>query len=173
MYAVQDVLFSGKLGKITRFQADFSMRFDIDSKSFLALREIHGNTDRSDQPDEHRMVDPALGGGSLLDMGPYPSVWAMMLLFNHPSNDKTPPNVLFTHQTLYKRSNVDLNSRWLLEFPGLDGAQALLTTDMATQGCGEMTALISCEEASLAIACKSPLYQNIVVLISIRGSIQA
>lgn len=32
MYAIQDVLFSGKLGKIKRFQADFSMNFNADSK---------------------------------------------------------------------------------------------------------------------------------------------
>jgi hypothetical protein len=92
-----------------------------------------------------------------------------MTLFKHPANNRTPPTMLFSHQTLYKRSNVDLNSRWLLEFPGLDGAQALLTTDMATQGCGEMTALISCEEASLAIACKSAACS----CSSARGSIQA
>lgn len=81
----------------------------------------------------------------------------MMTLFNHPQNKKTPPEVVFSHQTLYKRSNVDLNSRWLLEFPGLNGVQALLTTDMATHGCGEMTALISCEHADLAIACEFTL----------------
>jgi hypothetical protein len=32
MYAIQDVLFSGKLGKIKRFQADFSMNFNADSE---------------------------------------------------------------------------------------------------------------------------------------------
>ena len=31
-YAVQDVIFSGKLGKVKRFQADFSMFFDIESE---------------------------------------------------------------------------------------------------------------------------------------------
>lgn len=35
MYAIQDVLFSGKLGKVKRFQADFSMFFDVESKSVL------------------------------------------------------------------------------------------------------------------------------------------
>lgn len=101
------------------------------------------------------MIDPALGGGSLLDMGPYPSVWAMLALFQHPDNNRTPPKMLTSYQTLYPRSGVDLNSRWLLEFPGLDNVQALLTTDMDTTGCGDMTALISCQHADLAIACES------------------
>lgn len=35
-YAVQDVIFSGKLGKVKRFQADFSMFFDIESGSTLS-----------------------------------------------------------------------------------------------------------------------------------------
>ncbi len=86
--------------------------------------------------------------------GPYPSVWAMLALYLHPDNARTPPQVLTSYQTLYPRSNVDLNSRWLLEFPGLGGVQALLTTDMDTMGCGDMTALISCEHADLAIACE-------------------
>jgi hypothetical protein len=78
----------------------------------------------------------------------------MLLLFLHPSNNRTPPNILLSHQTIYPRSQVDKNSRWLLEFPGLDGVQALLTTDMDTQGCGDMTVLISCEKADLALACE-------------------
>ncbi|GFZ48048.1 hypothetical protein JCM24511_05796, partial [Saitozyma sp. JCM 24511] len=133
-YAVQEVLFSGKLGKVKRVEADFSIDFKPDAL-----------------PDSHRMIDPTLGGGSLLDLGPYPSVWAMLTLFQHPDNHRTPPNILFTHQTPYARSGVDLNSRWLLEFPGLGGVQALLTTDMGVTGGGERGAVIVCEEGDIAI----------------------
>jgi hypothetical protein len=100
--------------------------------------------------------------------GPYPSVWAMMTLFHHPDNKQTPPEIVLTHQTVYERSNVDLNSRWLLQFPGLGGVQALLTTDMDTNGCGEMTALISCEKADMAIACEllpAPIKSHIADII--------
>lgn len=37
-YAVQDVLKSGRLGKVHRMFADFSMNFEPDSESFPAWR---------------------------------------------------------------------------------------------------------------------------------------
>ncbi|GFZ46901.1 hypothetical protein JCM24511_04121 [Saitozyma sp. JCM 24511] len=132
-YAVQDIIHSGKLGKVKRFSSEFSMDFDPDNR-----------------PYSHRMIDPALGGGSLLDMGPYPSVWAMLVLHQHPLNkDRKPPKLHFSHQTLYPRSNVDLNSRWLLEWEGV--SQAMLMTDMNTHGPRESTVYISCEEGDLAL----------------------
>ncbi|KAL7422046.1 hypothetical protein Q5752_003819 [Cryptotrichosporon argae] len=131
-YAVQDIIHSGKLGKVKRFAADFSMDFDPDNK-----------------PDSNRMVDPALGGGSLLDMGPYPSVWAMLVLHQHPANTDRAPRVVASHQTLYARSGVDANSRWLVQWDGL--AQAQLMTDMTTWGAKESTVVVSCEEADLVI----------------------
>lgn len=82
----------------------------------------------------------------------------MLLLFLHPSNNRTPPKMVFSHQSIYPRSGVDRNSRWLLEFPGLDGVQALLTTDMDTMGCGDMCVLVSGEKADLAIACEFFLF---------------
>ncbi|KAE8540276.1 hypothetical protein D1P53_003220 [Cryptococcus gattii VGV] len=50
-YAVEEVIKSGILGKPRRFSADFSMDWDLD-----------------DSPDSSRIVNPALGGGSLLDI---------------------------------------------------------------------------------------------------------
>ncbi|OXH34969.1 hypothetical protein J008_02463 [Cryptococcus neoformans] len=48
--------------------------------------------------DSGRMANPALGGGSLLDVSAYPSLWAMLLLHRHPLNtDKKDPEILFTH----------------------------------------------------------------------------
>lgn len=96
--------------------------------------------------------------------GPYPSVWAMLTLFQHPDNHRTPPNILFTHQTPYARSGVDLNSRWLLEFPGLGGVQALLTTDMGVTGGGERGAVIVCEEGDIAIECEWDLHGSTYTL---------
>ncbi|WVO22865.1 uncharacterized protein IAS62_004208 [Cryptococcus decagattii] len=95
-YAIEKVIKSGILGKPRRFSADFSMDWDLDAS-----------------PDSSRMVNPALGGGSLLDMSAYPSVWAMLLVHRHPLNTDKDPKVLFTHQTIYPRSGVDINSRWI------------------------------------------------------------
>lgn len=86
--------------------------------------------------------------------GPYPSVWAMLILHHHPDNkNRAPPKLLFSHQTLYKeRTNVDLNSRWLLEWDGV--GQALCTTDMAANGNQDATVTITCEEADVCLECE-------------------
>ncbi|OXB40179.1 hypothetical protein J007_00009, partial [Cryptococcus neoformans] len=133
-YAIEEVVKSGILGKPKRFSADFSMDWDLDAS-----------------PDSSRMVDPALGGGSLLDMSAYPSVWAMLLVHRHPLNTDKDPKVLFTHQTIYPRSGVDINSRWLVEWKGL--CQGMLMTDLDNTGQKDSTAVLQCEEGDLVVAC--------------------
>ncbi|KAE8539123.1 hypothetical protein D1P53_005495 [Cryptococcus gattii VGV] len=68
-YVVKEVIKSGILGRLRRFSADLSM-----DPNFDAL------------PDSSRMINPALGGGSLFGMSIYPSVWAMLLVHHHPLN---------------------------------------------------------------------------------------
>ncbi|AAW45168.2 hypothetical protein CNH03050 [Cryptococcus deneoformans JEC21] len=97
-YAVEEVIKSGILGKPKRFFADFSMGWDIGVSA-----------------DTSQMVNPALGAGSLLDMSAYPSVWAMLLLHRHPLNPDKDPKAFVTHQTVYPRTGVDINWRWLVE----------------------------------------------------------
>ncbi|EAL17155.1 hypothetical protein CNBN2470 [Cryptococcus deneoformans B-3501A] len=126
-YAVEEVINSGILGKPKRFFADFSMDWDID----------------------------ALGGGSLLDMSAYPSVWAMLLVHGHIINTDKNPKVLFTHQTIYPCSGVDINSRWLVEWKGL--CQGMLMTDLDNAGQKDSTAVLQCEEGDLVIV--YPPYQ--------------
>lgn len=58
-FAVQKQIFSGEYGAVWRVLADLSLDAGCDE------REHPGD----------RMIDPALGGGSLLDLGPYPMVW--------------------------------------------------------------------------------------------------
>lgn len=131
---MQEVIASGVLGRPKRFQADFSIDFKPDSK-----------------PDSDRFIDPALGGGGLLDMGPYPSVWAMLCLHQHPLNTKrAPPAVVNTYQRIYPRTNVDARSRWLLDFEEL-GAEAQLMTDMTCHGFKDATAVMQCEDGDLVI----------------------
>ncbi|BEI93529.1 uncharacterized protein CcaverHIS019_0511570 [Cutaneotrichosporon cavernicola] len=132
-YKIQDVVFSGRLGKPKRFQADFSIDFNVDAR-----------------PTSDRFLDPALGGGSLLDMGPYPSVWAMLLLYQHPDNRSTAPKFVNSYQRIYRRTNVDERSRWLLDFENLE-CEAQLMTDMTTHGLREATAVLQCQDGDLII----------------------
>ena len=52
------------LGKIQRVFSDLSICFDPDPK--------------------HRLYNPELGGGALLDLGLYPLTWQMVTLFQDP-----------------------------------------------------------------------------------------
>ncbi|KAE8539126.1 hypothetical protein D1P53_005498 [Cryptococcus gattii VGV] len=65
--AVEEVIKSGILAKPRRFSADSSMDVNLDAS-----------------PDSSGMINPALGGSSLLDMSAYHSVWAMLLVHRHP-----------------------------------------------------------------------------------------
>ncbi|CAK9781188.1 NAD(P)-binding protein [Cutaneotrichosporon oleaginosum] len=132
-YALQDLLKSGRLGKIKRMSADFSMNFEPDTR-----------------PDSNRMVDPEQGGGSLLDQGPYPSVWAMLALHQHPDNTDSDPRVVASYQKVYERSGVDAASTWVVSWK--DFADATLVTDMTASGFNDACAVITCEEADVALA---------------------
>lgn len=77
----------------------------------------------------------------------------MLLVHRHPLNKDTDPKVVNSHQTVYKRTNVDLNSRWLVEWE--DFVQGSLMTDLGASGQREATAVLQCEEGDLVIACKS------------------
>ncbi|KIY30716.1 hypothetical protein I305_06868 [Cryptococcus gattii E566] len=90
----------------------------------------------------------ALGSISL-DMSAYPSVWAMLLVHRHPLNTDKDPKVLFTHQTIYPRSGVDINSRWLVEWKGL--CQGMLMTDLGNAGQKDSTAVLQCDEGDLVV----------------------
>ncbi|WWD16991.1 hypothetical protein CI109_101427 [Kwoniella shandongensis] len=132
-YAIQDIVASGKLGKLKRLTVDNSLDFRLDEKE-----------------ETHRMLDPALGGGALLDLGPYPLVWAMLILHHHPLNSsRSPPKILNSYQTLYPRTGVDSATRMLLEWEGV--GQAALTADLTCHGYMDGVAVITFEEGDILI----------------------
>ncbi|EJD01504.1 NAD-binding protein [Fomitiporia mediterranea MF3/22] len=114
-FALEDVLFKQEaIGEIRRLQSDFSIDFIdvLDNES-------------------HRMLNINLAGGGLLDLGPYPLVWALLLLYNHPQNGRTPPTNIKASMEKYK-TGVDLHTNWTLDFPriGKTGARAVLSTSI-------------------------------------------
>ncbi|TFK98706.1 hypothetical protein BDV98DRAFT_552575 [Pterulicium gracile] len=105
---VKRVIDEGKLGKPVVVHADLSGNFDIENVST-----------------EHRIMNPLLAGGAILDLGPYPLVWAIVALFEHPSNADQSPTVT-SSMIKTPRTNVDSNTSFTLNFPKL-AAQAVLS----------------------------------------------
>ncbi|OXG17110.1 hypothetical protein C367_05150 [Cryptococcus neoformans Ze90-1] len=81
----------------------------MDSTCPGAVISVSFSMDWNLDADSGCMANPALGGGSLLDVSAYPSLWTMLLLHRHPLNtDKKDPEILLTHQTIYPRSEHQL-----------------------------------------------------------------
>ncbi|KAF9069752.1 hypothetical protein BDP27DRAFT_1324912 [Rhodocollybia butyracea] len=82
----------------TRFQPS-SLEFKkISDSGELGLpvtvhADLSGNFNIENIPRTHRILDPILGGGALLDLGPYPLVWAIMALYENPANGGTKPTI--------------------------------------------------------------------------------
>ncbi|ADV22727.1 Conserved hypothetical protein [Cryptococcus gattii WM276] len=80
------------------------------------------------RPDTDRVLSAELAGGSLLDIGPYPLVWTMMILYRHPLNQLTPPDKVGSTMLLHQRG-VDLATSVTLTFPKLN-AVSFCTTNL-------------------------------------------
>ncbi|KAF9499390.1 NAD(P)-binding protein [Pleurotus eryngii] len=105
---VKKVIDEGALGKPIVVHADLSGNFDIDNI-----------------PTTHRILDPSLGGGALLDLGPYPLVWAIIALYEHSANNHVRPAV---SGAMLKTpiTGVDASTAFVLTFsPPSDGSSSL------------------------------------------------
>jgi predicted dehydrogenase len=96
-----------KLGRIYRTFCDFAMEMDIGSL-----------------PETSRYKDPALGAGSLLDIGIHSLTWGIITLTEHVGDEAVDPDFA-SMQTL--EHGVDVASSVLLRYPG-DGRQAVCTS---------------------------------------------
>ncbi|THU86229.1 NAD(P)-binding protein [Dendrothele bispora CBS 962.96] len=129
---------SGVLGLPIAMHADLSVDFGI-----------------KDLPKTHRILDPMLGGGPLLDLGPYPLVWAIMALFEHPSNKYSQPSISGS-MVMTPITGVDSNTSFTLSFSKADlSAQAVLSCSINAAGL-EPGATIRYEKGVIKIA--GPLY---------------
>ncbi|KAI5358173.1 Putative gfo/Idh/MocA-like oxidoreductase, NAD(P)-binding domain superfamily [Septoria linicola] len=108
MSKLQDLLFKEhKIGRIYRTFCDFGLDLDIGSL-----------------PQGSRYKDPALGAGSLLDIGVYSLTWGILTLTDRVGDNAVDPDVQST-QTL--EHGVDVASSVILRYPG-DGRQAICTS---------------------------------------------
>jgi len=129
---IRKILDGGTLGAVQVLHADLSGDFDI--------HEI---------PKTHRILDPKLGGGALLDLGPYPLVWAIIALYEDPANGNARPSSITGSMLKTPLTGVDKSTCFVLNFDKID-AQAILS-------CG---ITISSPNPALLIRCRSG---NIVV----------
>ena len=116
---VKDLLDDGIIGDIAYIHADFA---------FYAL----------DRDESGRLLNPALAGGSLLDIGIYPIFLAYLIL-------GYPEKILATSKI--HKTGVDIQTSMIFEYPG---AQAILYSGLTSNS--EMKAQISGSEGTVYLA---------------------
>lgn len=100
-FYVRDAITSGRLGDVTRVSADNSA----------------GRAPEKIFDSKHRMVNPDLAGGALLDMGIYSLTWVFQTLYTtRTAGDRQPPRVVSSIQK-YAPTGVDELVTILLTFP--------------------------------------------------------
>ncbi|KDN53102.1 NAD(P)-binding protein [Tilletiaria anomala UBC 951] len=117
------------LGKIHRVYSDLSMYFKPDPK--------------------HRLYNPELGGGALLDLGIYPLTWQMITLFQDPDNQRIAPQVT---SSLMKTplTGVDECTTLILNFEQMH-AQGIATCSMSTRTSRAHCVCIQGEKGDLTV----------------------
>lgn len=118
--AVREYVKSGHIGTVKRVIADLSLP---------QAPEIHF-------ADSHRMVNPDLAGGCLLDLGLYPLTWVYQILYHtQPAETRKAPTVTGS-MTLY-RTGVDDNTVVVCTWPdaiGIATTSLYIATDPSTTG---------------------------------------
>ncbi len=105
------VIDSGEIGDVHIAQAAFATYFG------------------DDLPPTHRIYDPALGGGALMDMGVYPASWLSMI-----ARDAQPEEIL-TAGAMYEPTMCDERSTIICKYPGFETiASCAIKTQMDDTG---------------------------------------
>jgi hypothetical protein len=79
---------------------------------------MHGSTTErtADIPKTHRILDPVLGGGALLDLGPYPLIWALLFLYENPKNEGRKPTTITGSMIKTPLTGVDSSTSFTVAF---------------------------------------------------------
>lgn len=100
--AIREFIQAGNLGTVYRVIVDNSFGDDIAQK--------YGTS--------HRMVNPNLAGGALLDLGIYSLTWVFQTLYTTlPISQRKPPSDIKAIMTRYPATGVDESTSILLKFP--------------------------------------------------------
>ncbi|GBE86569.1 D-xylose 1-dehydrogenase (NADP(+)) [Sparassis crispa] len=96
----------------------------------LLHADLAFDVDIAHVPKTHRMIDPSLGGGALLDLGPYPMIWTILALFEHPSNKGAHPTSISASMVKTSLTGVDSSTSWTVNFTKTLQAQAILSASI-------------------------------------------
>jgi len=111
---------------------------------------------------KHRLINPELGGGALLDLGPYPLVWALCSLFIHPVNKNQPPSSIVASMLKTPLTGVDAHTSFILNFETI-AAQAILSCAMTVGQAKSPGASIRCENGTIKVFGSIPVPSSFTV----------
>lgn len=142
---VRETITSKRIGDVYRVFADLS----------LSLIPEHTFGD-----DQHRMVNPDLAGGALLDLGIYSLTWCFLTLYHtQPVETRKPPTVVSAVKSY--RTGVDVMTTMVLTFPRSveDGGDAhaiatasmIVATDPDSEGTAGPSVRVQGEEGELQV----------------------
>ncbi|KAH9479521.1 D-xylose 1-dehydrogenase (NADP(+)) [Psilocybe cubensis] len=122
----------------------------------LLHADLSGNFGIHDIPVTHRILDPNLGGGALLDLGPYPLFWAILALYENPANGFSAPTNISASMLNTPLTPVDSSTVFNLTFSASKlAAQASLSCSI-TLNALETGVTIRFEHGTILI--HSPIY---------------
>lgn len=122
---IRELVTSGAIGKVHRVTSDLSLPTATDDGGLSF-------------PNEHRMVNPDLAGGALLDLGIYALTWVFQILYHcQPVGEREKPVVKAVVEK-YEATGADESSSMILQFAKTK-AVGLATTSLrlGTQPDGE------------------------------------
>jgi dihydrodiol dehydrogenase / D-xylose 1-dehydrogenase (NADP) len=100
---VREQITSGRIGPVSRVLSDNSLALDPENNF---------------SDGKHRMVNPDLAGGALLDLGIYALTWVFQTLYHtQPEKDRQPPKLLAYVKNYEATGKADEASTMILSFP--------------------------------------------------------
>lgn len=117
---VREQITAGRIGPVARVFADNSMAFDPEVNF---------------KDGKHRLVNPDLAGGALLDLGIYSLTWVFQTLYHtQPKDTRKPPTVITALKNYGPTKDADETTTMVLTFPRPDDAggpaHAIATTSL-------------------------------------------
>ncbi|KAI9730931.1 MAG: D-xylose 1-dehydrogenase (NADP(+)) [Claussenomyces sp. TS43310] len=145
---IREMVMGGVIGRVHRVIADLSIAFVKEDGSHAL-------------GDSHRMVNPDLAGGSLLDLGIYALTWNFQILYHCQPKPREAPSVIAAIDK-YSRTGADDTTSMILHFPKQNSMGIALTSqrlDTDTDGKNSAGAAIRIQGTKGEIQVMGPAYR--------------